>query len=120
MGLDIYFSKCRKGSYTSYKEKEEKVYKQYQDKVINLGEFWDWQEKNSPMVEIGYFRKVNFLVSFFEYDLEENGYQSISKSSVNELIEQCSKILEKRDEEYSEENLPTCSGFFFGSTEYDV
>jgi hypothetical protein len=28
-------------------------------------------------------------------------------------------VLEKRDEEFSKANLPTTSGFFFGSTEYD-
>ena len=70
--------------------------------------------------EIGYFRKVNFLVKYFEnkgMDVENQRPLEIFKEDVEELAENCRKVLENHD--LAEELLPTCSGFFFGGTDYD-
>lgn len=70
--------------------------------------------------EIGYFRKVNFLVAFFEekgmnvdcqHDIE------VHKEDVEELLSKCEEVL--RDHSRGPALLPTKSGFFFGSTNYD-
>jgi hypothetical protein len=70
--------------------------------------------------EIGYFRKVNFLVKFFEergFDVECQTPLRIDKNDAEELLDCCNKVLENHD--LAEELLPTMEGFFFGSTEYD-
>lgn len=74
------------------------------------------QEETS---EIGYFRKVNFLVSFFEDygEVENLKPLKIEKSWVKDLINCCDEVL--KDNSKADELLPTATGFFFGSTEYD-
>lgn len=70
--------------------------------------------------DIGYFRKVNFLVKFFEnmgYKLENCIPIEIIKEDVEELLDRCNKVLENH--ELAKELLPSVSGFFFGSVEYD-
>ena len=74
------------------------------------------QEETS---EIGYFRKVNFLVSFFEDygEVENLKPLKIEKSWVKDLINCCDEVL--KDNSKADELLPNATGFFFGSTEYD-
>lgn len=71
--------------------------------------------------EIGYFRKVNFLVSFFEHQLgqeiENLRNVRIDREDAEELLKRCDEVL--KDHSKAEELLPTCPGFFFGGTEYD-
>ena len=71
--------------------------------------------------EIGYFRKVNFLIAFFEdyYEQEVQNCKDfyIEKVAVEELISRCKKVL--ADHTLAPDLLPTKAGFFFGSTEYD-
>jgi hypothetical protein len=66
-----------------------------------------------------YFRKVNFIYEYFRDDME-NESCIVDKTRIGNLIDICKKVLEhKGDEDYAKENLPTTSGFFFGSTDYD-
>lgn len=70
--------------------------------------------------QIGYFRKVNFLVRFFEkrgFDVEHQTPLAIKKEDVEELLSKCEEVL--KDPPRGSELLPTMSGFFFGSTKYD-
>lgn len=69
---------------------------------------------------IGYFRKVNFLVKYFGdlgFDIENQTPFCINKDQVTELRDRCQEVLDNHDK--AEELLPTMSGFFFGSTDYD-
>ena len=69
---------------------------------------------------VGYFRKVNFLVRYFAdlgFDVENQVPFRITKDDVLELLDRCNRVLENH--ELAEELLPTVSGFFFGSTDYD-
>lgn len=69
--------------------------------------------------ELGYFRKVNFLISFFEsrgYEVENLKRFSISLEDAEDLLDRCNKVLE--DPEKGPELLPTQEGFFFGKTSY--
>lgn len=69
---------------------------------------------------VGYFRKVNFLVKYFcdlGFDVENQTPFCITKEQVLELRNRCQLVLE--DHSQAEELLPTMSGFFFGSTDYD-
>ena len=66
------------------------------------------------------FRKVNFLIPFFEslgYNVDNCVPIEILKEDVMELIDRCNKVLE--NPELGPELLPTTEGFFFGNTEYD-
>ena len=70
--------------------------------------------------EIGYFRKVNFLVAFFEGKGMNVNYQhdiEIRKEDAEELLSKCEEVL--KDPSKGPELLPTKGGFFFGNTEYD-
>ena len=70
--------------------------------------------------EIGYFRKVNFLVKFFEkkgFDVSNQTPLVIKKEDAEELLSRCEEVLLDRSK--GPELLPTMSGFFFGSTDYD-
>ena len=71
--------------------------------------------------EVGYFRKVNFLVSFFEESLQEEIQNLhkivVYKDNIEELLERCNQVL--KDHSKAEELLPTRPGFYFGTYEYD-
>lgn len=70
--------------------------------------------------QVGYFRKVNFLVAFFEkegYTVENCQAVTIEKQSMEKLIDYCRKVLDNHS--LAPELLPTREGFFFGSLEYD-
>lgn len=70
--------------------------------------------------EIGYFRKVNFLVKFFKkkgFDVPNQIPLVINREDAEELLSKCEEVL--KDHSKGPELLPTMSGFFFGSTDYD-
>lgn len=71
--------------------------------------------------ELAYFRKVNFLIPFFEgffnTEIENLEDLELTKESVEELRDRCEQVLE--DHTKAKELLPTQKGFFFGSTDYD-
>ena len=70
--------------------------------------------------EIGYFRKVNFLVAFFEkrgYDRHSYSDWQVQLDDAQDLLRICNEVL--KDHSKAEELLPTTGGFFFGNTDYD-
>lgn len=71
--------------------------------------------------EVAYWRKANQIREWFNSHLE-NGvenceYVQVSKEDLEQLLEDCKKVLENHD--LAEDLLPTSSGCFFGSTAYD-
>ena len=69
------------------------------------------------LTELGYFRKVNFLVNYF--NLENCVDHICTRDEMETLLSKCNSVLEKKTESISDKTLPTTSGFFFGSTDYD-
>lgn len=72
--------------------------------------------------QIGYFRKVNFLVSYFNKSKIKDEIK-ITKKEVEELLEICNIVLKYHKENPDSEVvpsrlLPTQDGFFFGYTDY--
>lgn len=63
-----------------------------------------------------YFRKVNFVYRYFANKLVDECCFA-DKEDIEELISRCDKVL--ADHSLAEELLPTTSGCFFGSTNYD-
>lgn len=65
-----------------------------------------------------YYRKVNFLYAFFTDKLTEEEQRCVvTKEEVETIISNCQKVL--ADHSLADSLLPTQSGFFFGSTEYN-
>ena len=71
----------------------------------------------SPIEDI-YYRKVNFVYRFFN---ERSHFESeccwVTKEMAEELVNKCDEVINNKDK--ASEILPTTSGFFFGSTNYD-
>ena len=73
--------------------------------------------------ELGYFRKVNFLIKFFK-DVRNRNPIKIDKKEVEGLLNLCNIVLKYHDENPNDQAvankiLPSQDGFFFGSTDYD-
>ena len=74
-------------------------------------------------LEVMYWRKVNAVHEWFVREVQggEDDCKSyyVSRDKLAELLETCKKVADKQDQTVSEELLPSASGFFFGSTDYD-
>ena len=83
---------------------------------------WYTDIKNAiTFPEVLYYRKVNFLFKFFRDNetLIDDCYCWVSKESATKLVEACQEVLSLKDYDKSNDVLPTCSGCFFGSINYD-
>ena len=129
MGLDMYLE-IRKNEYRS---------KHYQDKGSDLAleypkditEFipipTDLTISRQTNYKVGYWRKANQIHNWFmqncaERDDWDNPIDDcrpirITVGALEKLLDDCKKVLE--DHSLASSLLPTQSGFFFGSTEYD-
>lgn len=80
-------------------------------------------------IELMYWRKANqirrwFVENLNDFDPADNlGHYDVSKENLQNLVDDIAYILEGSTEEElierAEEIMPTGSGFFFGSTEYN-
>lgn len=72
-------------------------------------------------VEVGYWRKANaihrWMVENVQNGTDDCGEYYISREQLTELRDTVQRVID--DPESADELLPTTSGFFFGSTEYD-
>lgn len=72
--------------------------------------------------DVGYMRKHNHLLPYFNY-ADDCSDKFVSKTEVEAFIDDAKTVLSHRGEEDAQEVaddlIPTESGFFFGSTEYD-
>ncbi|MED1125274.1 hypothetical protein [Bacillus atrophaeus] len=75
----------------------------------------------SPFEEIGYWRKANHIHAWFVDNVQNNvddcGIYPVSKAQLKKLKGVCQLVLNNMD--HAATLLPTQSGFFFGSTDYD-
>lgn len=109
MGLDMYLY--------SFEAKNRKKILNYEKLPSN--EQWGLFEEMEVLAD---WRKANMLHNFFctygEECLEEILY-IIPRTLISEFIIKASVIITKKDKALSAKALPTCSGFFYGSVEYD-
>ena len=127
--IDEYFKIFPKGisKFTQYDFK----YKKFCESMCPIEEvkaFFDDLQRFYYAEEDAYFRKVNFIYHYFQPKLVDE-CAFVTKADLEDIIERCDKILEglkfKGEEipyekiELAQELLPTQSGFFFGSTDYD-
>lgn len=99
-----------------------KIY-QYTKGVLDLPEL---EEKIKDEVNMAYeeydayFRKVNFIFYYFDQTIgtmQDQWFAFVKPEDVDDLIDRCERVL--KDHKLAHELLPTQSGFFFGSTDYD-
>jgi hypothetical protein len=76
---------------------------------------------NEIVLQAAYWRKANHIHKWFVDNVQEGvdncGEYYVSRDTLEELVVTCEDVL--KDHSKAEELLPTESGFFFGSTEYD-
>ena len=86
---------------------------------------WDTKHEcgwDRIMEQVGYWRKANHIHNWF-VDNVQNGvddcdyHREVTKRDLEDLLVVCNEVLCNPD--LAESLLPTSSGFFFGSTEYD-
>lgn len=127
MGLDMYLY-LRKSEYhsnSSWRPEEERILAKYPTELANFEK--EISERSSASVctyvdyKIGYWRKANAIHQWFVDNCAEgvDNCQDIlvSKGKLTKLLDTCNLVLE--DHSQAKEELPTQSGFFFGSQEYD-
>ena len=71
---------------------------------------------------VGYWRKANAIFTLIENTCKPEGIEDcehiyISVDQIKTMLDICKQVKENPDTAH--EKLPTQSGFFFGSTEYD-
>ena len=70
-----------------------------------------------------YWRKANQIHKWFVENVQDGvddcGIYVVSEEQLTELYDTAKRVLETKDPSVARELLPTTSGFFFGSTEYD-
>jgi hypothetical protein len=72
-------------------------------------------------VKVAYWRKANAIHAWFVKNCQEGnddcGYYDVSREQLVELRDLCQRVLDFKH--LATELLPTQSGFFFGSTDFD-
>lgn len=109
MGLDMYL-------YTYPEEQEENYKKIFELSNEESNKLWD------ETYEIGYWRKCNFLHKFLCTNgqlIENEILYIIPRATLYDFLEKAVKVVKKHSTKFSQNTLPTCAGFFYGSTEYD-
>jgi hypothetical protein len=118
---DLYFSKYSSGCYQD-DEAAKKELMAVLDK-LPLPARYDELMSYDIEAKVGYWRKANaihnWIVQNVADGVDECQKISMPRDSIQALYNTCNFLLEKRDPEQAAELLPTQSGFFFGSTEYD-
>lgn len=121
MGLDMYLSKKTFiGANYQHRNVNAKVEIKIEGKEVKID-----PKRISYIVEAAaYWRKANHIHNWFLQNCLDEYVDDcrpiyVGKEKLNELLSVCKKVLDKMDNDYSEEHLPVMEGFFFGSSEYD-
>ena len=120
MGLDMYLE-ARK-FVSSYSDAE-----MYQNLKRQMGlATGDLPHSNfgTLSLEVMYWRKVNAVHDWFVREVQggEDDCKTyhVDRDKLAELLDICKRVVDNRDDQsVAEELLPSASGFFFGSTDYD-
>lgn len=124
MGLDMYLKGKRYMSTTFNKEDGPR-----QDAIARLFpelEGWTgrWGEPTpirEVSIDVGYWRKANAVHKWFVDNCQEGeddcGHYHVGREQLSELRDLCQRVIDFRH--LANDQLPTVSGFLFGSTDYD-
>ena len=116
MGLDMYLTAEKYLS--DYTEADQPLKSQLNEMAVPAGLKG---KLNRIRAEAAYWRKANAIHDWFVRECQDgvDECQStwVTREKLGELVMLCKQILDNR--KLASELLPTASGFFFGSTEYD-
>ena len=120
MGLDMYFSAKRYMSKYFDKEDSAKIEKVNQVFGVEGVEDEDYGAQEVKF-RVAYWRKVNAIHEWFVQNCQDGVDECqeayVSREQMRQLIDICRAVVENPKK--ADELLPTRSGFFFGSTDYD-
>lgn len=125
MGLDMYLEKCNRKMFgyrnidvEEIKTTKPELYEELKPYIVQRGKYCHWE---SLFEEVGYWRKANAIHQWFVEKVQDGvdncGQYEVEKEQIEELLELCKSV--DADHRKAAILLPTQSGFFFGSTEYD-
>ena len=119
MGLDMYLTKeIYVGGNSLHREVSGEINYKIKGKQINI----PIERVEYIVLEMGYWSKANHIHRWFVENIQDGIDECqktyVSKEDLIELKSVCQKVLENPNK-LAEELLPTQSGFFFGSTDYD-
>ena len=119
MGLDMFLTASFYISDYEFDEEGTKLAKAIKE-VIGFPEIQDVRLRTIRF-EVAYWRKANHIHDWFVKNVQNEeddcGEYYVTKSDLENLKDVCNLVL--ADHSKAEELLPTCSGFFFGGTDYD-
>lgn len=131
MGLDMYLTRqVFAGGYISAIEKNKTDGKiELYEKDYKTGGFKPAFVSIRPHLvdviqeQVCYWRKANHIHAWFVKNIQD-GVDNCEKHEVSieqlqELVDTCKEVVNRKDKAYNDEHLPTQQGFFFGSTDYD-
>lgn len=118
MGLDMYLEAEEYiGGQYDYSEVEGEAVITIQGNKKNI----DFKKVNSITYPAAYWRKANQIHKWFvnnvQDGIDECQRSYVDISQLRDLIDTCNIVIQNHEK--AEALLPTGSGFFFGSTEYD-
>jgi hypothetical protein len=117
MGLDMYLN-AKRYLWSWNDESEDKTIAKGIQTVANIPDDFEVQEIK---IKAGYWRKANQIHKWFVENVQSGtddcGYYDVSRQDLIDLKEICNKVIANK--ELASTTLPTESGFFFGTTEYD-
>ena len=115
MGLDMYLSAKR---YVSEYRKGDEALRGELNKLTELTGGLEIQE---VVCEAMYWRKANAIHDWFVKNVQDGvdncGSYYVPNEKLQELVELCKEVIANKGR--AVELLPTASGFFLGSTEFD-
>ena len=120
MGLDMFLEKRTYiGAHYEFKNVDAKIEITIKGIPVNINPM-----KISTISErVGYWRKANHIHNWFvtncQDGIDDCREATVEISQMKELLKLCQEVMKKQDDKFSEENLPTVAGFFFGDTSYD-
>lgn len=122
MGLDMYL---KVGKYESKYTNNENYGKDwfYPEDLKELQEQIDKRSfaSKQTLFMVGYWRKANAIHQWFvdrcAEGVDDCRQVYVDREDLQDLLNACEQVLE--DHSKAEDLLPTCTGFFFGGTEYD-
>ena len=124
MGLDMYLSAKRyisKHFNEGDSERAEAIQKLFPELANIQGRFGDASPVKEVSIDAGYWRKANAIHDWFVREVQggedECKPHYVDREQLLALREACEQVL--ADKQKAPELLPTASGFFFGSTDYD-
>ena len=119
MGLDMYLNKHTYVQQWQHIEED----KQYKVEVTKGGQPTHINPKKVKYIieEAGYWRKANQIHQWFvdnvQKGVDDCGDYYVDTDDLEKLLDACEKV--KADHSLADTLLPSASGFFFGTTEYD-